>query len=174
MYPDLTVGRNGFAYNNKPENRWMWPWSTATLFFGLIFISTGILGIISGTRQTYTTILSFFIASIVSLFLLVFIIASYSTIVAGWRSIYGTSYGNAMPLYPHIDRDLAIACLSIACVLCLTIFASIIVAGLAIEACTPKNPDSWDNEQQHMVVPGTPQMMSPAAHSYVQRPYGFN
>jgi hypothetical protein len=170
MYPDQAIGDNGFSYNNKPENRWMWPWSTATLLFGLVFIMTGFLGIISGQRQTYSAILSFFVASIVSFFLLVFIIATYSTIIAGWRSIYGTSNGNAMALYPRIDRDLAIACLSIACVLMLIVFASIIVAGMAIEACTPKYPAMGDNDQQQMVAPGTP----PAGHNYLHRSQAFN
>ncbi|CAF1041667.1 unnamed protein product [Didymodactylos carnosus] len=166
MYPNNIVGQNG-DQNVKPENRWFWPWSTATLFFSLIFISTGIMGIISGKRLTYTAILAYLIFSIISLFLLVFIITSYSTIIIGWYKIYNTRNGNLMSTYTRIDRDLSIVCLSLACALILCIFIGAIFAGLAIRACQKKGPTIEHDNDQQILTPGTPR-------NYLSRPYQLN
>ncbi|CAF0769779.1 unnamed protein product [Didymodactylos carnosus] len=172
MYPNNIVGQNG-VQNVKPENRWFWPWSTATLLFGLVFIATGIMGIISGKRLTYTSILAYLILSILSLFLLVFIIASYSTIITGWYKIYNTRNGNLMPVYARIDRDLSIVCLSLACALTLCIFIGAIVAGLAIQACRKKGSSTDQFNDKQILAPGTPQMGIPP-RNYPQRPYQLN
>ena len=153
LYPSEIIGYNGFAYNPKPENRWMWPWSTATLLFSLVFFTAGLLGIISGLRENYPSILAFFIFSLVSICLLIFLIATYSTTIAGWRSIYGTSDGNQMPRYPRIDRDLAIVCLSISCLLWLLSLASLVAAGRTIDACTRKNFHHGENEPERLITP---------------------
>lgn len=133
MYPNNYLGFNQSPWNVKVENRWMWPWSTATLLFSLLFFTTGLFGIISGQRENYPTILTFFILALVSFCLLIFLIASYSTIIAGWRSIYGTGDGNRMSRYDRIDRDLAIVCLSVCCVLLILNFLSLIAAGRTID-----------------------------------------
>jgi hypothetical protein len=146
MYPELTIDINGNYYDPKIENRWMWPWSTATLLFSLIFLTAGVLGIISGQRESYSSILTFFICSLLSICLLIFLIATYSTIIAGWRSIYGTSNGNLMPYFPRIDRDLSIVCLSMSCVLFLILLISMILSGRCINLCIRKNFSHGEND----------------------------
>ena len=153
MYPSAIVGLNGYPYNPKTENRWMWPWSTATLLFSLVFFTAGLLGIISGQRENYPSILAFFIFSLVSLCLLIFLIATYSTIIAGWRSIYDTSDGNRMPRYARIDRDLAIVCLSISCFLWLLSLVSLISSGRTIDACSRKSYYHGENEPERLLSP---------------------
>jgi hypothetical protein len=146
MYPEKVIDYNGYAYNPKLENRWMWPWSTATLLFSLVFLTAGILGIISGQRENYASILTFFICSLLSICLLIFLIATYSTIIAGWKSIYGTSNGDAMTRFTRIDRDLSIVCLSISCVLFLILLISMIVSGICIRLCTRKHFSQGEND----------------------------
>ena len=157
MYPDNIIGYNGFTSNPKVENRWMWPWSTATLLFSLLFISTGVLGIICSRRESYSSILTFFICSLVSLCLLAFIIASYSTTITGWRSIYGSGNGAVMGRYARIDRDLSIVCLSISCVLFLLLLLALSSAGRAIDVCTRKRFLHGENDPERLLAPGTPQ-----------------
>jgi len=156
MYPDLTIDLNGYYYNPKIENRWMWPWSTATLLFSFIFLTAGVLGIISGQRESYSSIITFFICSLLSICLVIFLIATYSTIIAGWRSIYGISNGNLMPRYAHIDRDLSIVCLSMSCVLFVMLFISMILSGRSIDICTRKNFSQGENDPENLMVPPTP------------------
>jgi len=156
MYPQSTVDINGYYYNPKIENRWMWPWSTATLLFSLIFLTTGILGIISGQRESYSSILTFFICSLLSLCLLIFLIATYSTIIAGWKSIYGTSNGDLMTRFTRIDRDLSIVCLSISCVLFIILLISMISSGRSIDLCTRKNFLPEENDSDQLQIPPTP------------------
>jgi hypothetical protein len=134
MYPDATIGYNGIISNPKTENRWIWPWSTATLLFSLVFFTAGIFGIISGQRESYSSILTFFICSLLSVCLMIFLIATYSTIIAGWKSIYG----NSMPYYPNIDRKFSIACLVLSCVLFIILLISLILAGRNINVGTRK------------------------------------
>jgi hypothetical protein len=147
MYPELTIDINGNYYNPKTENRWMWPWSTATLLFSLVFLTAGVLGIISGQRESYSSIITFFICSLLSICLLIFLIATYSTIIAGWRSIYGTSNGNLMTRFTRIDRDLSIVCLSMSCVLFIILLISMILSGRSIDLCTRKNFSHGENDQ---------------------------
>ena len=128
LYPDTVIGFNGNQQNPRIENRWMWPWSTATLLFGLVFVFTGALGIVGGQRESYSTILAFFITSIVSECLLIFLIASYSTIIAGWRSVSLSG----------LDRDLAIVCLIISSLLLLLFAAALLCTGRSIDICTRK------------------------------------
>ena len=139
MYPELVVDFNGYWYNPKIENRWMWPWSTATLLFSLVFVTAGIFGLISGLRESYRTIVTFFICSLLSIFLMIFLIATYSTIIAGWKSYYGTYDGNQMSRYARIDRDLSAVCLAMSCVLFILFFVGMIVSGLTVDLCQRKN-----------------------------------
>ncbi|CAM4853292.1 unnamed protein product [Rotaria socialis] len=146
MNPTNQVGMNETVQNRKVENRWIWPWSTPTLLFSLIFITAAIFGIISGQRENYSTILTFFIFSLLSMFLLIFLIASYSTTISGWKTIYGTSDGNAMPRHPRIDRDLSIVCLSLSCALFTIFVASTILSGISIDLCTRKDFNEEEND----------------------------
>ncbi|CAF3440108.1 unnamed protein product [Rotaria sp. Silwood1] len=139
IYPGNTIGINEKFPNRKLENRWMWPWSTATLLFSLIFITAGIFGIISGLRENYTLILTFFIFSLLSICLLIFLIATYSTIISGWKSYYGTRNEDLMTKYTRIDRDLSIVCLSMCCPLFIILLISMILSGISIDLCTRKN-----------------------------------
>ena len=144
FYPNRIVGFNGNLFDGKIENRWMWPWSTATLFFSLLFFATGILGLISGQRETYSTILTFFICSLVSLFLLIFLIISYSTTIAGWKTIYP----DQMPRYARVDRDLSIVCLSMSCFLWLLQLINVILSGMTIDLCSEKTFSHGDVEPE--------------------------
>jgi hypothetical protein len=139
IFPEAAIGFNGDLNNPKPENRWIWPWSTATLLFSLLFLITGAIGITSGQRESYTSILTFVICLILSICLLIFLIATYSTIIAGWKSIYGTYDGNSMPSFVRIDRDLSAACLAVSCVLFIILLISLIWAGITIRMCTRKH-----------------------------------
>jgi len=158
MYPEATIDINGNYYNPKVENRWMWPWSTATLLFSLVFLTAGVLGIISGQRENYSSILTFFICSLLSICLLIFLIATYSTIIAGWRSIYGTSNGDLMTRYTRIDRDLAIVCLSMSCVLFLILLLSMILSGICIDLCTRKHFSNEQDAPEPVIIPATPHL----------------
>jgi hypothetical protein len=155
---DVIIGFNGAVYNPKIENRWMWPWSTPTLLFSLLFLTTGALGIISGYRESYTIILIFFISSLSSICLVIFLIASYATTIAGWKSIYGTSDGNLMPSFPRIDRDLSAACLAISCGLFIIFLISLVLAGINIDVCTRKEYPKPINRYGHQPVPNAPWM----------------
>ena len=156
MYPERTIDINGYYYNPKTENRWMWPWSTATLLFSLIFLSAGVLGFISGQRESYSSILAFFICSLISICLIIFLIATYSTIIAGWKSIYGTSNGNAMTRFTRIDRDLSIVCLSMSCMLFVIFLVSMISSGRCIELCTRKDFLHGENDPDQLIEPSAP------------------
>jgi len=149
MYPERTIDINGNYYNPKLENRWMWPWSTATLLFSLVFLATGVLGIISGQRESYSSILTFFICSLLSICLLIFLIATYSTIIAGWKSIYGTSNEAFMTRFTRIDRDLSIVCLSMSCVLFFVLLISMISSASNIELCTRKTFSHGENDPEN-------------------------
>jgi hypothetical protein len=46
-----------------------------------------------------------------------FLIVTYSTIIADWKSIYGTSDESSMPHFSNIDRKYSIARLALSCVL---------------------------------------------------------
>ncbi|CAF2523944.1 unnamed protein product [Rotaria sp. Silwood2] len=151
MYPGNTVGINEKIQNRKLENRWMWPWSTATLLFSLIFITAGVFGIISGQRENYSLILTFFIFSLLSICLLIFLIATYSTIISGWKSIYGTSNEDLMTNYTRIDRDLSIVCLSMCCVLFIILLVSMILSGISIEICTRKKFFVEENDPDNLI-----------------------
>lgn len=156
MYPGFVVDFNGYAYNPKVENRWMWPWSTATLLFSIVFFTAAVLGFVSGQRESYSSILFFFITALLSLCLVIFLIASYSTTIAGWRSIYGTSDGDVMPRYARIDRDLAIVCLSMSCVLFVLFLLSMIFSGQTIDLCTRKEFLHGENDPDQLIHPSTP------------------
>ena len=155
IFPGLVIDYNGASYNPKIENRWMWPWSTATLLFSFVFIITGVLGITSGLKESYTIILTFFICSLSSICLLIFLIATYSTIIAGWKSIYGTYNGNLMPRFPRIDRDLSIVCLVISCLLFIIVLISFILSGRHINVCTRKQFPPSRNEYERIQAPNT-------------------
>lgn len=149
IYSDNVLGSNSFFENKKTENRWTWPWSTPTLLFSLVFLFASISNWIAAQRQSYSSILNVFISSIVSLCLLVFLIASYSTIVAGWKEIYKTYDGNSMSRYARLDRNLAATCLAISCVLFLLFLISLIASGRSISACSrkilPAKPNQYAN-----------------------------
>jgi len=153
--PNQIIGFNGNVFNPKIENRWIWPWSTATLLFGLIILTTGALGITSGVRQSYSSILTFFIGLILSICLLIFIIATYATILAGWRSIYGTSR-SSMPSYVRIDHDFSSGCLAISCVLFIILLVSLILSGRTINACTQKENPRPFYKYGRFIENGTP------------------
>ena len=138
LYPDNTLGSSSFVGNVKLENRWTWPWSTPTLLFALLFLVASVWNCVTAQRESYASILSVFISSIVSLCLLVFLIANYSTIIAGWREIYGTYDGSAMTRYARLDRTFAATCLAISCVLFLLFLGSLIASGRSINACSRK------------------------------------
>lgn len=153
MYPESTIDLNGNYYNPKIENRWMWPWSTATLLFSVVFLTAGVLGIISGQRESYSSILIFFICSLLSIFLVIFLIATYSTNIDGWKSIYGTSNGDAMSRFTRIDRDLSIVCLSMSCVLFIILLISMIISGRSIDLCTRKTFLHGNDDPDQLVTP---------------------
>ena len=136
--PDVIIGFNARYTNNRLENRWVWPWSTATLLFSLILFTTGAFGIYSGVRQSYSAVLIFFISLVLSLCLMVFLIITYATILAGWKELYGTSQ-DTMPSFVRMDKNLSSACLAISCVLTLLLFISLIISGTKIRVCTEKN-----------------------------------
>jgi hypothetical protein len=134
LYSNTVIGFNGNRQNPKIENRWMWPWSTATLLFSLVFVVTGALGVFAGQRESYSSILVFYICSIVSVCLLIYLVATYSTIIAGWRSLYGDSLSR----FPRLDRDLSIVCLLISSLLFILFFAALVHTGRSIDICTQK------------------------------------
>ncbi|CAF3330881.1 unnamed protein product [Rotaria socialis] len=152
IFPDPINYFNGNSINLKLENRWMWPWSTATLLFSLVFFATGVLGIISGQRESYSSIITFFICSLLSIFLLIFLIATYSTIIAGWKSIYGVIGGQSISKFVRIDQILSIVCLIISCLLFIIFLISLIVAGRTIDACVRKTSFQPLNEYELMTV----------------------
>ncbi|UJR16026.1 hypothetical protein I4U23_002940 [Adineta vaga] len=135
---DVIVGFNGHLLNPKVENRWIWPWSTATLLFSLILFTTGALGILSAVRQSYTTILIFVIGLILSICLVIFLIITYATILAGWKELYGTDR-DAMPSFVRIDKDFSSGCLAISCASVVLLFISLIISSRKIQLCTEKN-----------------------------------
>ena len=139
LYSDTVIGFNGNRQNPKIENRWIWPWSTATLLFSLVFVVTGALGFFAGQRESYSSILVFYICSIVSVCLLVYLLATYSTIIAGWRSLYG----NSLPQFSRLDRDLSIACLIISSLLFILISTALVHTGRSIDICTRKYLYQW-------------------------------
>ena len=158
IYPDTVVGYNGNSQNFKLENRWVWPWSTATLLFTFVFLATGAVGIVSAMRDNYASILCFFMTGILSICLTTFLIAVYATIIAGWKSIYGTSDGAAMPRFPRIDRDLSIVCLVLTCILFLILLVSLILSGKRIDACKRKRFPSANDPYQRAPIPIAPRM----------------
>ncbi|CAF0831194.1 unnamed protein product [Rotaria sordida] len=150
IFSDTIVGFNGNIINSKLENRWVWPWSTATLLFSFIFFTTGIVGITSSQRQNYSSILTFFICSLFSICLLIFLIATYSTIIVGWKSIYETNEEDSIPSFVRIDKNLSIVCLAISCGLFIILLISLILAGRIINACTRKGIPRVINAYEHV------------------------
>lgn len=59
----------------------IWPWTRPAILFGLTIIATGIVGIISGCRRSYSSIIAFLVMSMLSAFLLSYLIAYYSVVV---------------------------------------------------------------------------------------------
>lgn len=168
IYPNQVIGYNGNLNNPKVENRWVWPWSTATLLFSLIFFLTGAVGLTSGQRESYSAILTFFICSILSTCLIVFLIATYATIIAGWKSIYG----NNLPNYQSIDQRFSIACLAISCLLLILFAVSLVLAGYFINICTPK-PTLRSRIQYGVVLAGNTPLMRPRTPLPVRRTPGM-
>ncbi|CAF2401388.1 unnamed protein product [Rotaria sp. Silwood2] len=151
IFPDTVIGYNGNIINPKLENRWMWPWSTATLLFSLLFFTTGVIGIISSQRQNYSSILTFFICSLLSLCLLIFLIATYSTIIAGWKNIYGTNEGDSISSFVRIDKNLSSASLAVSCGLFIILLTSLILTGRTINACTRKEIPRVNNAYERVI-----------------------
>jgi hypothetical protein len=144
MYPDTVIRFNGNISNPKPENRWIWPWSTATLLFSLVFFIAGVRNHKWSKRKLFINF-NIFICSLLSLCLMIFLIA-------GWKSIYGDS----LPYYPNIDKQFSIACLVISIVLFIIFLISLISAGKFINVCTPKVLPRSRSGYQHLVGQGTP------------------
>lgn len=90
----------GKGVNNYPiQDKYLWPWSHAALLFSLVvriyfklikiyFINyilifeisaTGVLGVLSGFRGTYSSIFAFFTLAMLSSLLCIFLVAYYST-----------------------------------------------------------------------------------------------
>jgi len=155
IYPSNVVGFNGNQQNPMIENRWIWPWSTATLLFGLVFFLTGVTGIASGQTQSYSGILTFFICLIVSTSFDVFLIATYATIIAGWKSIYN----NELPQYAKIDWSFSIACLAICCLLLILFLISLYISGIIINICTRKPPTIASVPYGFVPLQGTPMLV---------------
>ncbi|CAF0987229.1 unnamed protein product [Adineta steineri] len=135
---NVVIDFNGDIRNPKSENRWIWPWSTATLLFSLVILLTGALGITSGVRQSYSTILTFFVGLLVSIFLLIFVIATYGTIIAGWKGI-DNSNGGFVSSFERNDKSFASACLAISCVLFIILLISLVLSGRTIHICKQKD-----------------------------------
>lgn len=136
---NISIAENVLVQMAKSKNNWLWPWSTPAMIFSIVFIATAIMGIVSGLRENYPTILAFFICSLLCIFLLIFVIASYSITIAAWNSTYGIILRNLMQTYANFDRNMAIAGLSLSCVLFPLLLASIILSGLAIDLCRRKD-----------------------------------
>jgi len=85
---------------------------------------------------------------------LIFLIATYSTIIAGWKSIYGSS----LPYFPNIDRKCSIACLVLSCLLFIIFLTSLILAGINIKVCTRKAFSRQTTGYHNLVGQGTPRM----------------
>ncbi|CAF3862117.1 unnamed protein product [Adineta steineri] len=112
---NVVIDFNGDIRNPKSENRWIWPWSTATLLFSLVILLTGALGITSGVRQT-----------------------TYGTIIAGWKGI-DNSNGGFVSSFERNDKSFASACLAISCVLFIILLISLVLSGRTIHICKQKD-----------------------------------
>jgi hypothetical protein len=74
---------NAFFLYVEPTH--FWPWSYAGGTFGLLFMLTGLVGIMSAIRRSYTFLYTFFALSLLSFLFSIFVIVYYSIIVGYYR-----------------------------------------------------------------------------------------
>jgi hypothetical protein len=72
-----------------------WPWTYAGSFFGLLFMITGIAGIMSGIRRSYTYLYTFFALSLLSFLFSIFLIVYYSIMINYYQRYTSPAYPGA-------------------------------------------------------------------------------
>jgi hypothetical protein len=131
-------------------NHW-WPWTYAANLFGLFTFLTGIMGILAGTRRTYTSIFGFFTMSVVSALFAIYLIVYFGFIISFYQSIgKDTSSNRTKP--EGVSYGLACTQLVIACFNVLISILSAIFAGRAIALCVDKGV-SQDDIQPIAITP---------------------
>ena len=119
-------------YENSNYFQHWWPWTYAASCFGLLTFFAGLMGIIAGRRRSYASIFTFFILSLLSFLLSIYLIVYFSIIVGVYRSVRRTTSAES------VGFGLAGTQLALACVNFLLSLISAIVSGRAIDLCTPK------------------------------------
>ncbi|KAI0978011.1 hypothetical protein GJ496_000445 [Pomphorhynchus laevis] len=135
------------------------------ILFGLVLIAAGILGIISGRRRSYSSIVAFLVASLVSFFLMIYLIAYYSTVVrwfndeAACNESFGQTRSTRVNHFIRIGRAL----LAFAIFGLLSTLPAILACLVAISAWSRKGrartnvrPRFMPAPYGRIVVPGVP------------------
>ncbi|CAF0781732.1 unnamed protein product [Didymodactylos carnosus] len=117
-------------------NHW-WPWTYAATAFGILTFLTGVSGIISGLRRTYTSIYVFFTMSLLSLLFSIYLIV-YFAIIIGFYRFTGKNNSAKRPDSEDVSFGLAGAQLAVSCINFIISLLAAIVSGRAIALCTPK------------------------------------
>jgi hypothetical protein len=115
---------------------------------------TGIIGLISGFRKSYSLIYSFYSSALISMFVLIFLIVNYSIIIQYYYRFKSNLNPNAEIFRPSNRPDSADASfgivatnLAISILTCLVAFFGVVVSFVAGEICIhPKiYSDSYGN-----------------------------
>lgn len=117
-------------------NHW-WPWTYAASLFGLFTFLTGFMGIIAGSRRSYSSIFGFFTMCIISMLFAIYLIVYFAFIIAFYRSL-NRDQSTHRTQAESVAYDLASAQLAIACLNVLISLLAAIFSGRAIALCVPK------------------------------------
>lgn len=132
IVPRNSLGVAGI--NNFPiQDKYLWPWSHAALLFSLVTVAAGILGILSSCRRTYTSIFAFFVLSLLSGFLSIFLIVYFATHVY-WQKQQNDI--NRLNFYFHnLDHALGVTMLVLSALTCVISFFSTLLACCSAGVC---------------------------------------
>ncbi|KAL7672922.1 hypothetical protein ACOME3_007798 [Neoechinorhynchus agilis] len=135
-FPTLPLPPGLFYGNFLPVSpHFVWPWTRPGILFGLLLLATGILGCISARRRSYSSIMAFYVCSLLSFFLLIFLIGYYSVAIHYYKRNTTCSFieGNTKrsPFYRN-SLGLAISILSFALFALLFSLCAIALAAAAM------------------------------------------
>lgn len=125
---------SNFNINNFPiQDKYLWPWSHAALLFGILTIAAGGLGILSGTRSTYSSAFVFFVLCLCNSLLTIFLVVYYA-IHVNWQLNHNGTLRTTNEA-SIIDYTLGVVMLALSCFNLLLSFLTTIYVGLALSIC---------------------------------------
>jgi hypothetical protein len=121
-----------------------WPWTNAANLFGLVVLVSGINGIISSYRRSYSTVFSFLTTSLLASIFSGYLIGYYSIIIKYYIK-FNLNDANKRPQSMNTSWNLAGTNLGLSCATCIFGIIGFTASFLGIRACTHKGFNDYNN-----------------------------